>query len=840
MRCSTCAAENREGRKFCAECGAPLNARCASCGADIKGSTELMEELDPEEARAIVDPAIKLMIDAAHRYDGYIVQSTGDGIFAIFGAPVAREDHPQRALHAALRMQEDLKRYADKLREHGQPPLSVRVGVNAGEVVVRSIQTGDAHTEYTPIGHSISLASRLQTLAAPGSVVIGEGVRKFVEGYFQLKGLGASTIKGVSEPVNVYEVTGLGPLRTRLQRGAGRGLTKFVGRQREMAEMLRALELARQGHGQIVAAMGEPGVGKSRLLHEFKAIPKSDCLTLETFSVSHGRVSAYLPLLELLNNYFDIQVEDDARKRREKITGKALTLDRALEDTLPYLFALLGLDETAGALGQMDAQVRQRRTLDAIKRILLRDSLNQPLIIVFEDLHWVDAQTQALLDMLAEAIANARVLMLVNYRPEYRHGWGNKTYYAQLRLDPLGQESAEELLGALLGDDAALQPLRRLIIEKTHGNPFFMEETVQVLLDEGVLVRNGAITLTKPLSELGIPPTVQAILAARIDRLPTDEKELLQTLAVIGKEFTLDLAKEVANKSEESLGTMLADLQLGEFIYEQPTFGGAEYTFKHALTHEVAYNSLLAERRRATHESTAHAIEMLYAAQLEDHLSELAHHFLLSNDATKALQYAHLAAEQDLNRAAYGEASSMLEAALKLLDKLPDSNERLRAELMLRSIQTTLAFVLYGSSSRQREEAIRRVCDLGERIGENDLLLRGLISLVQLHFTQGESLRGLELARRCLELARTLQDAALLTDAYWGVAMLAESCGYFAEAASKYEDAKSHFDKSGRDASLWGLPWNSAIVCHSAAALQLLGRVGEAAGFAEGEHVALN
>jgi predicted ATPase len=258
-----------------------------------------------------------------------------------------------------------------------------------------------------------------------------------------------------------------------------------------MDAMRRALDLAKQGRGQIVTAIGAAGLGKSRLFYEFKATAQSGCLVLETFSVSHGKASPYLPIIEFLNNYFEIEAEDDARKRREKITGKVLTLDRMLEDALPYLFALLGVEETFDALARMDAEARTRRTLDAIKRILLRESLNQPLLLMFEDLHWIDAQTQALLDLLADAIANARVLLLVNYRPEYRHGWGSKTYYAQLRLDPLGQESAEELLGALLGDDAALQPLRRLIIEKTHGNPFFMEETVQVLLDEGVLVRNG-------------------------------------------------------------------------------------------------------------------------------------------------------------------------------------------------------------------------------------------------------------------------------------------------------------------------------------------------------------
>jgi class 3 adenylate cyclase len=357
--------------------------------ADIKGSTELMEDLDPEDARRVIDPALNLMIDAAHRYDGYVVQSTGDGIFALFGAPVAHEDHPQRALLAALRMQQEIKKQAASLRAEGRAPIQIRIGLNTGEVVVRPIQTGDQHIEYTPIGHTANLASRMQTLAEPGSVVASEAIFRLCDGYFLFRALGPSRIKGVNEPVNVYEVTGLGSLRTRLQRSAGRGLSKFVGREREMSAMRHALELAKKGHGQIVAAMGEAGLGKSRLLYEFKMTSQSGCLTLETFSVSHGQASAYLPVIELLNNYFEIEADDDPRKRREKMAGKVMMLDRALEDSLPYLFALLGVEETAGALAQMDGQVRQRRTLEAIKRILLRESLNQPLIVVFEDLHWI-------------------------------------------------------------------------------------------------------------------------------------------------------------------------------------------------------------------------------------------------------------------------------------------------------------------------------------------------------------------------------------------------------------------------------------------------------------------
>jgi class 3 adenylate cyclase len=598
MRCPSCKAENPDATKFCGNCGEPLKNRCAKCDAenppqfkfcggcgaslqasvavsnhtaaritsaspvghpliedhevpegerktvtalfaDIKGSTELMEDLDPEEARAIVDPALKLMIEAVRRYDGYVVQSTGDGIFALFGAPVAHEDHPQRALHAALRLQEDLKRYSGRLRKAGNLPIEGRVGVNTGEVVVRSITTGAGQVEYTPIGHTTNLASRMQALAPTGSITTSEQTRKLVEGYFALKQLGPTKVKGLSGPVNVYEVTGLGPLRTRLQRAAGRGLTKFVGREREMEALRHSAAMAQAGHGQIVAVMAEPGVGKSRLFHEFKATSASGWTIAEGFSVSYGKASAYLPVLELLSNYFEIGRDDDDRKRRERILGKVLGLDRGLEDTLPYFDSLLGVADGTDSLARIDPQVRRRRNLEAIKRVLLRESMNQPLMVVFEDLHWIDSESQALINLLVDSIVNARILLLVNYRPEYRHEWGSRSHYTQLRLDPLARESAGEMLSAMLGDERELGPLKRLIVERTAGTPFFMEEMVQALFEEGVLERNGTVRLVRPMSAVSVPTTVQAVLAARIDRLAAAEKELVQMLSVLGHDFSL-------------------------------------------------------------------------------------------------------------------------------------------------------------------------------------------------------------------------------------------------------------------------------------------------------------
>jgi class 3 adenylate cyclase/predicted ATPase len=794
--CQKCGFDNPPGRKFCGQCAAPLSAptggsvkdagssadRPLAMGvapeaadalegerktvtalfADIKGSMDLIEDLDPEEARAIVDPALKLMMEAVHHYSGYVAQSTGDGIFALFGAPIAHEDHPQRALYAALRMLEEVKRHAEKLRAEKGVNLQVRVGVNTGEVVVRSISTGDGHVEYIPVGHSTSLASRLQALAAPGSVAISETVRKLVEGYFTLNPLGPARIKGVSEPVKVYEVTGLGPLRTRLQRSAGRGYTKFVGRQREIDVMKHAAELARSGHGQIVAVMAEAGIGKSRLFLEFKASPQFGSMMLETGSESHGKANAFLPVIDLLRNYFKINSEDSEQTRRAKVTSKVLAVDRALEGELPYLFGLLGILDGDGQLAQMDPQIRKRRTLEAVKRTLLRESLNQPLIVIFEDLHWVDEETQVLLNLLAESIATARLVLFVNYRPEYSHHWGNKTYYTQLRLDPLPQESAEEVLRDLLGEGSDTIAIKRMVIEKTQGNPFFMEEIVQALFEQGALLRNGgAVKLGKPLHTIHIPTTVQGVLTSRIDRLHSAEKALLQTMAVIGTEFSMALLREVTALSGEELNKIMAPLRRAEFIYELPALADVEYTFKHALTHDVSYNSVLTERRKLLHEQTGSAIERLYHDRLDDHLSKLAHHYARSNNAAKAIHYLRLAGRQAAQRSANREAVAHFRSALELLKSLPDSKQRQPEELDLLIMLGPVLMMLAGYAAEESREIYVRARELQERLGDDSQLFPVLWGLWISHGSRGELNKARELAGELMSSAERLDDNAL-------------------------------------------------------------------------------
>src|SRR5262245_34019385 len=492
--------------------------------ADLKGLTELIRDLDPEQAQAILDPALRAMMEAVHRYEGTVNQVLGDGIMALFGAPLAHEDHAARACYAALAMQDALRRYADEVRRTHGLTVQMRVGLNAGEVVVRAIGN-DLHMDYSAVGLTTVLAARMEQLATPGSSLLTAATLRLVEGLVQVTALGPVPVKGVDEPVAVFELIGASTIRRRLQAAVTRGLTRFVGRQTELAALHQALERAGAGHGQVVALLGEAGVGKSRLVYELVHSHRTQgWLVLESASVSYGKATPYFPVLDLLRRYVQVEDRDDTRTIRARVTGQVLTLDAALQETIPSLLALLDALPEDSPFLTLDPPQRRRRTLDGLKRVLLRESQVQPLLLVFEDLHWIDTETQALLDGLVESLPTARLLLLVNYRPEYQHGWGSKTYYTQLRLDPLPPVSAHELLHALLGDDPSLAPLRQFLITRTEGNPFFLEESVRTLVETGVLVGTpGAYRLAQAVPSMQWPATVQAVLAAGTDRLPPEE-----------------------------------------------------------------------------------------------------------------------------------------------------------------------------------------------------------------------------------------------------------------------------------------------------------------------------
>jgi class 3 adenylate cyclase/tetratricopeptide (TPR) repeat protein len=722
--------------------------------ADLKGSMELLADRDPEEARQLLDPVLEGMMAAVHRYEGTVNQVMGDGIMALFGAPLAHEDHAVRACYAALAMQEAMRRYSAEVRRTHGVEVQIRVGLHSGEVVVRAIDN-DLHMDYSAIGQTTHLAARMEQLATPGSIRLTAETLRLAEGLVQVTALGPVPVKGLAEPVEVFELVGASALRRRLQVATARGLTRFVGRQAELAVLHQALEQAGAGRGQVVAAVGEAGVGKSRLVYECLHSHRTQgWLVLESASVSYGKATPYGPVLDLLKRYAHIEDHDDTRTIQARVTGQVLTLDPALQDTVPALLWLLDTLQDDHPFLTLDPPQRRRRTLDALKRLLIRESQVQPLLLVFEDLHWIDAETQALLDSLVESLPTARLLLLVNYRPEYQHGWGSKTYYTQLRLDPLAPTSAAEVLQTLLGDHPSLAPLTPLLIARTGGNPFFLEESVHTLVETGALVgERRAYRLATALDSLQVPATVQAVLAARIDRVPPEDKRLLQTAAVIGTEVPWPLLQAIADAPEEALHQGLMRLQAAEFLYEARLFPELAYTFKHALTHEVAYGSLLQERRRALHAHIVEAIEGLSADRLSDQIERLTHHAVRGELWDKALAYCRQAGGRAAARSAYSEAVVYFEQALAALARLPERRDTMEQAIDLR-------FDLYGALMPLEEYArvfdyLRAAETLAERLGDNQRLGRTAGYWCGYFSTTGEHDRAIAAGQRAFALATT-------------------------------------------------------------------------------------
>jgi class 3 adenylate cyclase/tetratricopeptide (TPR) repeat protein len=803
LSCTKCRSELPASAKFCLECGEPvasqataerrfaspesytpkhlaekiLTSKSALEGerkqvtvlfADVKGSMELLADRDPEEARKLLDPVLERMMEAVHHYEGTVNQVMGDGIMALFGAPLAHEDHAVRACYAALRMQESVKKYAEEVRRSHAAVVKIRVGLNSGEVVVRTIGS-DLHMDYTAVGQTTHLAARMEQLADPGAIVITPDTLALVEGYVDVKPLGAVPVKGLAAALEVYEATGAGPARTRLQAGARRGLTRFVGRDTELEQLRSAWEKAEHGHGQVVAVVGEPGIGKSRLFFEFIRAHSSGSpggwLVLEIGSVSYGKATAYLPVIDLLKAYFQIDPRDDARRAREKVSGKLLTLEEAMLPTLPVFLALLDVPFLDAQWQALDPTQRRQRTREAVRRLLLRESQVQPVLLVFEDLHWVDSETQAVLDSLVESLPTTRILLLVNYRPEYQHGWGSKTYYRQLQITPLPPGSAEELLRALLGDDGTLGPLKRLLIERTEGNPFFLEESARALIETKVLAgEGGSYHLTKTAQDLyqslQIPATAQAILAARIDRLAPDDKRLLQAAAVVGHDVPYLILQAITERSDESLHGGLARLQAAEFLYEAHLFPDLEYVFKHALTHEVAYGGLLHDRRRQLHAAIVGAMEHHYAGRLNEQAERLAHHAVRGEAWEKAVTHLWQAGRTARARSAYRDAVAFLEQALHALTWLPDTVENavLAIDLICRDLSDPLWIL---AETQRLIKHLREAARLAEKVGDRARLANVLArTLGPLHVV-GQYDQAVEIGPRALALAQEVGDARL-------------------------------------------------------------------------------
>jgi class 3 adenylate cyclase/tetratricopeptide (TPR) repeat protein len=680
LLCAQCRTGNAPDHKFCKQCGQPLVASSAlipagvtaaspqsytpqylaekiltSRGAlegerkevtvlfcDVVESSRLAERLDPEAMHQIMDQALRLMAEAIHRYEGTVNQFLGDGLMALFGAPVALEDHALRAVMAALMIQETINAYNEQLKSERDVEIRLRLGLNTGLVVVGRIGD-DLRMDYTAVGDTTNVAARLQSLAEPGTILIGEATQRLVEGYIHNAAQGPVQVKGRTEAVQVYEVTGRRRRRSRLEVSIDRGLTPLVGRERELSLLHDCLTRAKAGRGQVVGIGGEPGIGKSRLLYEFrKTLEEERIIWLEGHCVAQGQNTPYLPILEILRTNFQIEDGDTSLQLREKLRRGIRHLDASLEGFLPYLDELFGLPAEDELLTQLHPHLKQWKTFEALRALTMAGSQRRPHVIVIEDLHWLDKTSEEYLTFLIESLAGTPVLLLTTYRPGYAVRWAAKTYYTQIALDRLTRQAVEELLHALLGADPRLAPLMHLLTERTEGNPFFMEESVRMLAESQVLAgARGAHRLVKPLQTIRVPSTVQAVLAARIDRLPAEDKHLLQTAAVIGKQIPLALLQAVADQPGDALRRGLARLQAAEFLYDMGLFPDVQYAFTHALTHEVAYDSLLQERRRALHARIIETIETLYADRLAEWRDWLAYHVVRGEVWSKAPAYFH-------------------------------------------------------------------------------------------------------------------------------------------------------------------------------------------------------
>ena len=752
--------------------------------ADLKDSTELIRGLDPEAAQQLLDPALHRMMDAVHRFEGTVNQVLGDGIMALFGAPIAHEDHALRACYAALAMQAAMRAYTEEVRRTRGLELRMRVGLNSGEVVVRAIGN-DLHMDYSAVGETTHLAARMEQMATPGSIRLTAATLRLVEGLVQVTALGPVPVKGLDEPVEVFELVGASRLRRRLQAAAARGLTPFVGRQQELEALHQALAQAQTGHGQVVALVGEAGVGKSRLVYECVHSHRTQgWRVLESASVSYGKATPYFPVIDLLKRYCHVDDGDDARTIRAKVTGQVLTLDETLQDTLPALLALLDALPDDSPFLHLDPPQRRQRTLDGLKRVLLRESQVQPLLLVFEDLHWIDTETQALLDSLVESLPTARLLLLVNYRPGVPARLGQQDVLHATAARPA---AARQRRGVLAGPAGGRpQPgAAHAAPDCAHGGQSLLSggERAHPGGDRGAGGRpQGPIAWRKPLQSMQVPATVQAVLAARIDRLPPEEKRLLQTAAVIGTEVPFALLQAIADLPEAALHRGLAHLQAAEFLYETRLFPEPEYTFKHALTHEVAYGSLLLERRRVLHARLVEALEALAPERVAEQVERLAHHALRGEVWDKAVTYCQQAGARAYDRAAFREAVASFEQALQALAHLPEDGDtrvlaiELRLALGAPADRTGRVWAAPRPVGRGRGpgQGARRSGPAGTGAGRDGPVYSGMT---------GDHDGAMAAGQQALELAAALGDSALQVQASHHLGQAYYAIGDFGRAA---------------------------------------------------------
>ncbi len=766
MKCSQCGFDNKPNKQFCTECGAKLIFKCPQCGseieeterfcgecgseltkpkevtridysepqsytpkhladkiladrsaiegerklvtvffADVANYAAMSEKLDPEEVHQIMDGCFKILMDEIHKHEGTINQFTGDGVMALFGAPVAHEEHAQRACHAALAIRKAMEPYGEKIKQDCGVEFKMRIGLNSGHVIVGSIGD-DLRMDYTAVGDTTNLAARMESAAKPGGILVSKNTQRIARHYFEFETPDKLEVKGKVEPQEVFELIAPSEVGTRFEASVAKGLTRFVGRKNSMAALMEPFERVQAGSGQLVGVVGEAGVGKTRLMLEFKnRLTPGSYTYLQGQCLHYGDSIIYLPILDIIKSYFEIEEGDREFIIRKKIKEKVLGPDEKLEHTIPSFEELLSLKTDDEEYLKLEPKVKRERTFEAIRDLFIRESQNRPLILVVEDLHWIDRTSEEFLDYLIGWLANARIMLILLYRTEYRHQWGSKTYYSKIGLDQLGPESSVELVKAMLEGGQVVPELRELILSRSAGNPLFMEEFTHSLLENGSIEKKDKqYVLSRDVSEIDVPDTIHGIIAARMDRLEENLKQTMQVASVIGREFAFRILQTIIQMRED-IKTNLLNLQGLEFIYEKSLFPELEYIFKHALTQEVAYNSLLQKRRKEIHEKIGQAIEQIYPERLEEFYEILAHHATAAGQKERALGYLIRASERAHRAAAYREEATLLMRAITIAEESGD--KYVLPDLHARCGRAYAAIGLWGKAKPELEEALR-------------------------------------------------------------------------------------------------------------------------------------
>ena len=798
---------------------------------DMEGFTPLVEGLGPEEAYSIMDQVYEILIHKVHDYEGTVNEMTGDGIMALFGAPIALEDAPQRAIRSAYAIHREMARFSDKLNQEreGIPPLKMRVGIHTGPVVVGTLGN-DLRVEFKAVGDTVNLASRVEGLAKSGTTYVTGETFKLTEGLFRFEALGEQKIKGKEVLINVYRVIAPSTRRTRFDVSAERGLAPFVGRDRELELLLDGFERVKEGRGQAFSIMAEAGIGKSRLLYEFrKAVANEDVTFLEGKCLSYSKSVAYHPVIDVLKSNFDVREEDSDSEIREKVQRGLKILGADEASKLPYLLELFSVKDSGMDKIPMSPEEKKARITEVVKGITVGGSEIRPLIMAIEDLHWVDKSSEEYLKSLLDGISGARIFLIFTYRPEFVHTWGGRSFHSQLTLNRLSNRESLTMMANLLDTEDINRDLETLILEKTEGVPFFIEEFVKSLKDLQVIEKKGnTCGIAKDIDTVIIPSTIQDVIMARVDILPEETKGVLQAGSVVGREFSHELIQIITGLQEQELLTHLSVLKDSELVYERGIYPQSTYIFKHAFTQAVAYETLLLKRRKVLHGLVGKAIEELYQERIEEHVDLLYHHFYFAENWPKAVVYGRQAANRAYRLSQFHQAVTLLEQAQTCLLRLPEDRPRQETLIALR-LEMSFPLQTLGALDRALQN-----CQEAESIA------RGLGSPVTLgkifhqygltHFFMNQHQQSEKYYLQALEQFEGASEDALTLMVKFPLAVTYFSLAHWKKAAALYSEIISTQEADNSQAKYWGnqyLPYTHSCT-HLGYIRALQGRIEEA------------